>query len=195
MTGKYTKAARFITFASTHAIVGTAALFYLVYILSPSLKDFITIFFTALFTTVVIPVIYVIYLLKKGKIQNFHMKKHKERILPFLVIFASGILSILAIKYLGASSDIIKLGTIFLLMSAGYVAITFKYKISGHGFVFTSSVLFLSFFANYQFLLLLLFLIPIGWSRIYLKEHTLGEFVGGATYALASFYVLSLFLG
>ena len=123
MTDRYKKLAQFITFASTHAIVGTATLFYLVYIFSPSFEDFIKIFFTALFITIIIPIVYIVYLLKKEKIQNFHMKEHKERIFPFIVMFISGGFSLFIIKHLGASPEIIRLGTIFLLMSAGYVEI------------------------------------------------------------------------
>lgn len=192
---KYSRLAKVITLLTTPAVVGGVLLFYAVYMFSPTTEIFYKTFLSVLFLSVVLPVAFIFLLMKKGKIGNFHMKERKDRILPFGFTLISGTFSILVVRYLNNDPVLVRMFLVFFLMALGYSVITFlKFKISGHTFVFTSAMLILIIFLDLRFIFLLPLVFLIGWSRVYLEEHTLGEVVGGAIYAVISFVIFSLLI-
>lgn len=192
---KYSRLAKAITLVTTPAIVGGVLLFYTLYILSPTTEIFYKTFLSVLFLSVILPVAFIFLLMKKGKIANFHMKEREDRVLPFGFTLISGTFSILVVRYLNNDPMIVRMFLIFFLMALGYSVITFlKFKISGHTFVFTSAMLLLVIFLDIRFIFLLPLVFLIGWSRVYLEEHTLGEVVSGAVYGVVSFVIFSLLI-
>ncbi|MEK7447718.1 MAG: phosphatase PAP2 family protein [Patescibacteria group bacterium] len=192
---KYSKLAKVITLVTTPAVVGGVLLFYAVYMFSPTTEIFYKTFLSVLFLSVVLPVAFIFLLMKKGKIGNFHMKEREDRILPFGFTLMSGTFSILVVRYLNNDPVLVRMFLVFFLMALGYSVITFlKFKISGHTFVFTSAMIILIIFLDLRFIFLLPLVFLIGWARVYLEEHTLGEVVGGAAYAITSFILFSLLI-
>ncbi|RJO59968.1 hypothetical protein C4544_06375 [candidate division WS5 bacterium] len=192
---RYLALAQTITLITTPAIVGSLTLFYTLYYFSPSLEIFYKTFFSVLVLSIIMPVLFIFFLMKKGHIGNFHMKERKDRVLPFGFTLISGIISLLIIKYLENDPELLKMFLIFFLMALGYSVITFlKFKPSGHVFVFASAVLALAFFIDTRFAYSLILIAPIGWARVYMKEHTLGEVAGAGIYALFSFWAFSMLI-
>lgn len=189
------KIAKTITDISSPAVVGAIFLVYAFHQLSTSNEMFLKIIFTILALVIVAPVLFTFFLLKKGIISNFHLKIKKERLDPLLFAMVSGLAAVLCVRYLGGTGEINKIMIIFYVMALGFSFITLKYKISGHAFVFTSAVVMAAtFLGESRFFFLLVLLFPIGWSRLYLKEHTLNEFLLGTGYALVSFSLLNIIL-
>lgn len=192
---KYLSFAKAVTFATTPAIIGAMILLYTLYIFSPSTEVFYKTFLSVALLSIVLPVLAIIYLVKKGHIGNFHMKDRDDRVLPFGLTLACGVISLLIIKHFQTNPMLIRMFLTFFLMALGYSVITFlKFKLSGHTFVFTSGILLLVFFHEPRFIYLLPLVLLIGWARTYLDEHTRKEVVGGFVYAIASFLVFSILI-
>lgn len=188
----YTKTAKILTFIFSPVFMGSLFLFYSLWILSPSTEMFSKAFVAILFFSILLPVIFTIYLIKKEKIKNFHLKIRKERTLPFAFAMLTSTISLIIIKYLGVNPEFLRLVLTVYLMALGYVIINLlKFKISAHVFVFFSSVLVLTFFIDLRFVYLAPLVLPIGWARVQLDEHTVGEVAGGVAYSIFSFIIFS----
>ncbi|MDO8507800.1 MAG: hypothetical protein Q7S53_04530 [bacterium] len=184
--------AKAITLITTPAIVGGIFLLYTLYTLSPTTEVFYKTFLSVLFLSVILPILFIFFLMKIGKVSNFHMKERKDRVLPFGFTLVSGVASLLVVKSLESDPMIIRMFLIFLIMALGYSVITFlKFKLSGHTFVFTSAILILVSYIDLRFIFLLPFVFAIAWARVYQKEHTIGEVAGGFAYAIVSFIIFS----
>lgn len=189
------KLAKTISFVFTPAIAGTFILLYSIYVFSPTREIFYKSFAAVFFFSIVLPVVFTLYLVRKKKIANFHIKERKERAIPFAFALVSSAFSLLAIKYIGANPELTRMFLILYLMGLGYAAITLlKFKISGHTFVSTSAMVVLTAFSDLRFIYLLPLIALIGWARVSLKEHTVGETIGGAIYAIISFILFSLLI-
>jgi len=193
---KFTWLAKAITFITTPALIGGLLLFYALYTVSPTTEIFYKTFSAVITFSIILPVLFIFFLIKKGHVSNFHMKERKDRVIPFGFTLLAGIISLLIVKHFETDPMLLRMFLTFFLMALGYSVITFlKYKISGHTFIFTSAILVLVFFLDLRFIYLLPLVLLIGWSRVYLKEHTLGEVAGGASYAVVSFVAFSLLFG
>ena len=191
----YNRFAKIISFAFTPAITGSFLLLYMVYTFSPTLEVMFKTLLIVSFFSIILPVCFTFFLLKNNKIKNFHIRERKERAVPFAFALLSSAGSLLAIKYFATNPELVRMVLILYLMALGYVAITLlRFKISGHIFIFSAAILVLSFYVDLRFIYLLPLSILIGWSRVYLKEHTLGEVIGAAVYSMISFMVFSLLI-
>ncbi len=187
--------ARYISIITTPAIVGSLMLFDTLHRFSPSTEIFLETLAIVFFFSIFLPVFFTLYLLKKERIGNFHIQERRERTVPFSFALVSSTGSLLAIKYLGASPEMTKMLLIFYLMSLGFVAITsWRYKISGHMFIFCSSIFLLISFVDMRYVYLLPLAVPIAWSRVYLREHTRGEILGAIGYSIISFFTFMLLI-
>lgn len=190
---KYLETAKVISIISTPAIVGTLLLIYTFYEFSESTEIFFKSLGAVFFFSVFLPVLFTFYLMQKNKVKNFHMIEREERKMPFGFALVASVVSLLAIKYLNSNLELTRMIMTLYLMALGFVTITFlKYKISGHTFIFSSAIFILVSFLDLRFIYLFPLVILIGWARVYLKEHSLGEVLGGVGYALISFIVFSI---
>jgi len=192
---KYLGTAKVISIMSTPAIVGTLLLMYTFYEFSATIEIFFKSLGAVFFFSVFLPILFTFYLMKKNKVKNFHMIEREERKMPFGFALVSSAVSLLAIKYLNANLELTRIVLTLYLMALGFVTITFlKYKISGHTFIFSSAIFILVSFLDLRFIYLLPLVIPIGWARVYLKEHTIGEVVGAVGYSIISFIIFSILI-
>jgi len=82
----------------------------------------------------------------------------------------------------------------FIVLFLGFFLLTLRWKISGHMTMLTTTVLFIVNFFGWQWAPLVLLIPLLGWSRLVLKRHTLGQIIGGVVYASTIFIVYSQFL-
>ncbi len=188
----YAVFAHAITYVTSPAIVGGFLLFYTLYIFSPNERLFLETFGAIFFFSIILPVLFTFYLMRKEKVGNFHMKEREERTMPFAFAMIASAISLLAVKLLGVNHEFFRIVITFYLMGLGYVVINIlRFKISGHIFVSTASLLILTFFVDVRFVFLAPLIILIGWSRGKLKEHSFGEVAGSLAYSLISFIIFS----
>jgi membrane-associated phospholipid phosphatase len=142
-----------------------------------------------LFLTVGVPTAYVFWLVRKGKVSDFHNPIRRQRVKPMIVITAmglcaSGILLTLHLPAIYLGSMLIGLGQVIIQS-----LITLKWKISGHAIAVSSFCvlcgIFLGAFAWFTFLL-----VPIViWSRLRLRRHTLMQTAAGTLLGLTMLLV------
>jgi membrane-associated phospholipid phosphatase len=139
------------------------------------------------------PTLYVLTLVHKGKVSDFHMSKREERAQPLLVILAYVAL-VFFMMYLGRAPRLMLIITTVALVQILLVfVITLKWKISGHC-TSAAGLAFLTIALYGESVIPLTLIVPlIAWSRIRLGRHTFyqtlaGSFLGAST-VIAILYV------
>ena len=136
---------------------------------------------------VLAPVLYVVWLLKSGRIADFHLPDRRDRLGPFLVFLACGLAALSLLVYLGAPASFVAPIIALLFQTLVLFLITLAWQVSIHtastaGLV-TFAVLAIGVGAAVLFLLVPL----VGWARIYLRRHTVAQTTAGALVGFLSF--------
>ncbi|NTU53604.1 MAG: hypothetical protein HGA97_07920 [Chlorobiaceae bacterium] len=137
--------------------------------------------FTVLFLSSTIAPMFLIYGLKKiGRVSDYNITFREQRFLPLLVLVGVNLIGYEFMKQLDAPrflSGILlfnAVNTVFILL------VTLQWKISIHLLSLTSSIALLVLFFGSSYLLLLLSVPLLMWSRIYLKAHNFMQTLVGA---------------
>jgi membrane-associated phospholipid phosphatase len=139
----------------------------------------------------VAPLAYLIYLMRKGEVSDFHMKERSERIKPMtfiLIIFSSASL----VFYLLDVPYVLQVFTyVGAVQAVVMLLITLRWKISGHGAGAAAFALLLwALFGPAAAPAFLLVPIVI-WARVYTDRHDLLQTIIGA---VAGFALMGLAL-
>jgi len=136
------------------------------------------------------PVIFVIWLVKTGRVIDFHLPARQERIGPFVVCLCSAACAILLICYLGAPREFVVAILAAFIQTFALFLVTLRWQISIH----TATVAGLATFAILTLgndALISLLLIPaVAWARIYLGRHTFVQTIAGALLGLLTFMAM-----
>jgi hypothetical protein len=139
---------------------------------------------------VVLPVVYVLWLLKSGRITDFHLSDRRQRRGPFIASLACGFAAFGLLVYLGAPAAF--LGPLFALLAEILLlfVITLAWQVSVH----TATTAGLVTFACLAFgpaAACWALLVPlVAWARIYLRRHTLAQTLAGAFLGTSCFLAL-----
>jgi membrane-associated phospholipid phosphatase len=139
---------------------------------------------------VVAPVMYVVWLLKTGRITDFHLADRRQRRGPFIASLGCGMVGFGLIVYLGAPAAF--LAPVFGLLAQILLLflITLAWQVSVH----TATTAGLVTFACLAFgpvAACWVALVPlVAWARIYLRRHTLAQTLAGAFLGSSCFLAL-----
>jgi hypothetical protein len=138
-----------------------------------------------------IPILFIIYLLKSGRIADLHIKNRHERHLPYLVGTLCSLLALMLVHALGGP-DLLR--TLLISNVAGLAALGLVnafWQISSHLASITSAVLFAGFaFGQAVGWALAPFVVLTFFARLFLRRHTVAQLVAGM--ALGAMPVLAL---
>ncbi len=139
---------------------------------------------------VVLPVLYVVWLLKSGRISDFHLSDRRQRRGPFVVSLGCGLLAFGLLIYLGAPAAFLApllalLAEIFLLL-----VITLVWQVSVHTATTTGLVTFACLAFGPAAACWALVVPLVAWARIYLRRHTLAQTLAGAFLGSSCFLTL-----
>jgi hypothetical protein len=128
-----------------------------------------------------LPILYIFWLIRIGKLSDFHMNNHKQRIRPMLIIPFFIILAWGSLWFTSNKMDIFLVTTgIETLQILLYAVITMKWKISGHAStISTVAILMLGLYGMAAIPLVLAIPVVI-WARVHLGRHTLAQTCSGA---------------
>lgn len=139
------------------------------------------------------PIIFVLYLLRTGRIKELHMSNTRERHLPYLTAVLCAALAYGLIIWFDGPAllrcfslfNVIELAAlglinIFWLISIHATGIMAAFVIVGLVFGWTAS------------LIVIPFVISVCWIRLYLKRHTPAQVTAGLLLGIASVLVLTL---
>ncbi len=137
------------------------------------------------------PLLYVIWLVKSGRVSDFHLPNRQDRYIPFAISIGATLAAVALLIYFGAPSEFMAPVSAALILTAAMFVITLGWQISIH----TSTTSGLVTFAALAFggpALLLLLLVPlVMWARLYLGRHTVAQTLAGA--ALGSVIFTTMF--
>lgn len=149
---------------------------------------------TLLFVDAVLPGIFFIHLLRKREVHDWDITKRQERVPIYGFTLAShlaGILMSVLVGHIHTASILL----IFWILGITFFSITLYWKISLHAGVNAALATFLVLVGGKSFIWAYLILLPVGWSRIYLKKHTIQQFAVGALLSISEMWLGFVALG
>lgn len=135
--------------------------------------------------TILLPCLYIIWLVYQGKASDFHLPVREERVRPLLFTLVT-VLAAWGVLHGAAAPAALKMvATINCLQALLFFLITLRWKISLHcAAAATLAQLAFIFFGTIA--LPLSMSVPlIAWSRVYLQRHTLAQTIAGACLGVA----------
>lgn len=136
-----------------------------------------------LILTSAIPVLFIVWQVRRGNITDAHIVHREQRLSVFFVFVASSLIGALILWWLDAPHSFFVLSLLIALNAIPAGLITTVWKISMHSWVIAAALtIYGLYFGVSQWLLWsALLIVPlIIWSRVYRKRHTLWQGILGA---------------
>ena len=140
------------------------------------------------------PIIFVLFLLKTGRIKELHMSNTKERHWPYTIAVLCALLAWGIISYYDGPELLRCLALFNAVELAALGIINIYWLISMHstGIMATFVIVGLVFGWGYS-LIVLPFVLSVCWVRLYLKRHTLAQVLAGLVLGIASVLIINCF--
>ena len=139
---------------------------------------------------VLAPLGYVLWLLKAGKVSDFHLPIREDRVRPFIVSLFCGALAVSLIITFEAPSSFVAPVIALLLQTLLLFVITLAWQISIHTATMAGLVTF-AVLALGPSAMAFLPLVPlVAWARVYLGRHTVSQTIAGACLGCLCFLAL-----
>jgi membrane-associated phospholipid phosphatase len=135
---------------------------------------------------VLIPTIYILSLVRRGHVTDFHMKIREQRAWPLIIILLISSLVFFVMYFGGAPRLMLIISSVAIIQLMLIVLITFRWKISGHCTAASGlAVVAIALFG--QSLLPVSLIIPVtAWSRVRLDRHTYSQSLAGIFLGVAT---------
>lgn len=141
-----------------------------------------------------IPTLYVVWLLKRGEIEHFHIPNREQRHKPYLVIIGSNVLGVVLLVLGKAPFLLIAFGLIGIAQSLLLFLINRYWKISGHTTAISGLTVFLVATVGWEIAYILVAIPLVVWARIRTKSHSFLQTVAGAltgtAFILTTWYLI-----
>ena len=130
--------------------------------------------------TSLLPLVYIILQLKRGKVSDIHLSKPSERNIPYILSILGAGIAFLGLRTIGSSELFLNFTLIIIIGLSALTIISIRWLISAH----TASVTAVTVVAGYVFngttaLVLSPLILTTFFVRYYLKRHTFGELISG----------------
>ncbi len=154
----------------------------------------ISVAFSGLFFGLLIPIIFFLLLMKRGKIADVDATIKEERGGPFLFGVLLCTLAMLLLIYLDANINSILLWGTYAVNTLLLILINKFWKISAHAIGVSLPMGAMTFIWGSRGLLLLPLLIAVGWSRLRLGVHDIYQVTAGSLFGFCLTYLQYYFL-
>jgi len=140
----------------------------------------------SIFFSTVVPALYVLIQVWRGKITDIHVMEREQRGGPFLVAILSSAVGALVLRLLGANVAIWGIGVVLSLNGIVLFWISSFWKISMHVAVLSSTILAAVVMIQGVSLWNLAWMVPaLMWARVTRQRHTIWQGIGGCVVACA----------
>lgn len=140
-----------------------------------------------------LPVMFIGYMVKKGKITDIHMKLRRQRILPFGVSITCSAGALWMLSLAKVSSVLLLFGLSTLVGLVVMAVVTFFWQISIHAMSITSAVTVTGIvFGTSAALLLTPLIFLVAAARLRLKRHTVMQLIAGSIVGVLVPYIVFL---
>jgi membrane-associated phospholipid phosphatase len=139
------------------------------------------------------PLAYILIRVRRRTLTDVHIGVREHRRLPFLVGLGTVVLGLVVLAASGAPRDLLVLVGTFVVLTVAVITVTSWWKISVHAMVATMTVGVLVALYGSAALTGVAGIAVIGWARVRLGDHTVGQVVVGvlAGVAIAGVFVLA----
>lgn len=146
--------------------------------------------------TVIVPVAYLIWKMRRGEISDFHIQIREQRVRPMTLTLACAI-TVLASLWIGQAPRLLQIFSFASVLQVAFLLlVTLRWKISGHGAAIGSLAVFLVGLYGSAGAPALLAIPLVAWSRVRLQRHTPAQAIAGSltgiAFTLAWLHQLSL---
>ncbi|MEV4344469.1 phosphoesterase PA-phosphatase [Actinoplanes sp. NPDC049596] len=177
------RAARLITEVFSPGLLVAALLAVVVWHVADSLAEALTWGAIAIGAASLLPVLYILRGVRRGRWTDKHVIVHSQRRKPLLIILVSTATGIGALALAGAPRTLLMLiaSMVLSLLVAVPVTLLFGWGVSIHALVAAGSVAALTVLHGWPVAAVgCVVVTAVGWARVRLKEHSLGQVVFGA---------------
>jgi len=175
--GKRESLAKAVTLLMNAPLLAVATFVYIYYTDGARLSP--TVLLTAVFFSGILPVSIIFIQRRSGMVTEMMVNEKDERTKPFLGAISSYFLGLSALAYLEAPVAMVYLMACYLVNSLFMMIITLRYKISIHASGVAGPATFLVHQYGMRLWPLTLVMVVVGWARLELKMHTVGQVAWG----------------
>lgn len=177
MMGKRESLAKAVTLVMNAPLLAVATFVY-IYLTDPA-GPASSVLVTAIFFSGVMPILIIFVQRRSGIVTEMMVNERDERTKPFLGAISSYVLGTLALTYLEAPAAMVYLMACYLVNSVFMMMVTLRYKISIHASGVAGPATFLVHQYGVRLWPFTLVLVVVGWARLQLRMHTLGQVAWG----------------
>ena len=137
---------------------------------------------------VIVPTLYVYLLLKRGKIETFHIPNRQNRKGVYMVIIASNVLGVIIMLILNAPFLLLAFGIMGVMQSTLLFLVNLYWKISGHTTAISGLSVFIVAALGWSMYPVLMIVPLVAWARIRTKSHSFWQTIAGVL--TGSFFIM-----
>ncbi|MBM3145235.1 MAG: hypothetical protein FJ010_09750 [Chloroflexi bacterium] len=132
------------------------------------------------FLSSLVPILYIVYLLKSGQIEDLHISKQSDRHIPYVIGIAGAIAAFFILRAMGSSPLLLAFILTNIVAITLLAVINSRWLISAH----TTSITTITLFAGFAFgppvsLAIAPLILSTFYVRHFLKRHTMAEMLSG----------------
>lgn len=144
---------------------------------------------------VVTPMFHLIWLMRTGRVSDYHLADRRDRTHPFLVSIACNLIALGLVVWRDAPPIFAAVVRAALLQVVILFLITLVWQVSIHSATIASMATMAVVFFGASAMVVLLLIPLVGWARVYLGRHTISQVVVGAAIGAATLlYAMAPFL-
>jgi len=137
-----------------------------------------------------LPLVFVMWLVKTGRVTDFHLSARRERIAPFAASVSAALLAAMLLAYYEAPTVFLAPVLTALIQTMLLFVITLVWQISIHTATVAALATFTILALGVEMWPVAVLVPLVAWSRLYLNRHTLAQVVGGAVVGAGTFLTL-----
>ena len=145
------------------------------------------------FFSSLLPILYIIYRLKTGKITDLHISDQRERHIPYLIGILGTIIATLIYIAINGSTVLINLSLAIAIALIAMALINIRWLVSSH----TTSASLITAFTGFAYepkfwLILSPLVLLVFFIRKYLRRHNYPELFGGVALGISTTVIMAL---
>lgn len=189
---QYKLLAEFISTASNPAVVFIISLAFITDRYASTTEEFVT--WTTIGTLLLVGpgMVYTFLTWKKERRIDIDITKREDRVVPLMLASLGALFGGYLVSTRLENDSLFLMSNVLVAMLVALTILTSQWKVSLHTATYAALTTMLVLFTDYYFGLLYLGLFAIGWARLYLKQHTLPQLVGGSLIGAGITTVISL---
>lgn len=173
------KLAEFISFVTNPVILLVVATSFVIYRYADNLTEFVQWLVAAIGLLVIPGMLYSIVIWAKERKLDIDITDREDRIVPLMLSTLGALIGGYLVSARLENSNLLFMSNVLVAYLICLTIITFIWKISLHAATMTAMVTILVLFSGPIFLWFYLFLLPIIWARLTLKQHTMAQLGAG----------------